>query len=159
MTYLKTRKMKTALIVMMAATLMLAACGGGSAEAKLMGSWKIDVDALKKAPAFKKQLEKNPGMEGLILGMFGKMKITISKTEIKMSMGSMGGQAGKEESGKILSLKANGNVVTMETEDGKNKKKEKVNFTIIDNDHISMAPEDKKDNIPGLDGLPLVRAK
>ena len=97
----------------------LSACSKKAPVDAILGSWTIDTDAMKQTEEFKKMPEAQRKMaEGMISAM--KMSVEITKDTMKMSMSMM--RKEKTDSLKYKVLKAEGDVISVETTNGKGKK-------------------------------------
>ena len=134
---IKNRKSLLLIALVAVFAISAAACkkgGSGKPTDTIIGSWKIDIDALKEQPMIKKQLEKAKGMAEMMLKMFEEMTLEVTKSEMTFSMKLLGQE--KKESAKYTIVSEKGNELTIETDNGK--KKETGMITVLDDDHITL---------------------
>ncbi len=124
--------LKRSLVVLGVLAIGLVACGdkkggGGGAGAKpadqLIGTWEIDIDALKKTDEFKKQMEKVPeAQRAMAEGMLSAIKADFEFTKdgkVKINMEMMGEKKTDEGSYKVKSSTADSVTLVVDTKEKK----------------------------------------
>ena len=124
--------------------LILSTCMFAGNHEKLIGTWKADIEALKKNPEFEKA-NKDPNqkmMVNMMLNMFGKMKMTFTKDKLEMQIPSPDGNT-KTEKGTYKILVDKNKTIELNAVSEKGDK-EIMLITFVDDKNILMGPKNEK---------------